>query len=1243
MSNPASQSRLSVDLGVGKKLGASRIRHNPPRLQHSPSLPNIWFPPHSGPLPSQIIDSSRNPLQRPSTPPPNMVTPVTHREAAPDNNVVYELSDGATPPVINGERTQGSSKKDKRQPDSDALHPLLTPPLTPSSSIVTRSDSVGTRDNDTQATSSAEEGESESEAGRFLLVSNVARRVHPDILRTAIIASLRDARIGASPEENFYSLPVKKLSSSPVEDIVKGIFVRRQESHGIIMLAFYDVRYARFAKSVLSVRTSGVLADCVDKNLSGGEAHAWLTCRFITAEELIKTIGNSAFLASTYGIFYIIVECEEYHGAEHETDRYFVPSNGNASVYNPNTETSDKAYKPNLGLLKKYLESFGDLRYFIPADISAGKVDDKDRVKYFRVEYFDTREADNASSELDGQVIFGMRLKVYRCEVPNAALPLGSMSGNHDEQAPPVKRETDPTSSPHNDHPRCSDKFCIALPGQLSRTRERFPFDGQATTMAEANGPHKPTVTAYSPTRNTDAASPTYFYTSHPGNFFSPTMREVNGHTDIGGVNNYVVPGVVNTPSPAKNDHERGPMLSGENGNHDLRYWNGDYQNAAYHFYYARPDCFCCPQKDSTSNGCASAPMTSSSTVFYAPFQSTVPPGMVYPVPQQVTSAYGFEHESGQIQHPMGMHNWGLDHATAIAAAGPIPAHVSLIPSPEHWFADSHASLVGGCRYYPPQIPNAQNCHIPYYPNVPFGPQVTPTSSSSLPIPTERTPSPLPHVCGPASAVSQAISSVPRESAPLPERNQLNLARIEDGQDTRTTVMIKNIPNKMSDRDLLNFIHKVCPRRIDFLYLRMDFKNGCNVGYAFVNFIHVQDLLAFAKKKLGEKWNMFSSEKVLQMSYANYQGKEALVEKFKNSCIMDEREAWRPKIFYSDGPEQGLPEPFPAPTHLRRKERSSHNRGALWPRTYRRMPSDIFTGSSLEVDEMGFGTYRTGWFQSGVAKHKDRLESVFLKAVLAGVMLSFGGILFQIANASPGLLASNPGLLKILAAFVFPAGLVMIVLQGQELLTSNMMIFPMAVLKGAIPWWSLLLNWFIVFWGNLVGSLFVAEILVHYSGIVSAQPYRSAIQSFAVRKVNDPHWHQIFLRGIGCNWLVCVAIWLGMGARDTVSKVYVLWFPIWIFVACGFDHVVANMFSIPLGIALGADLTVAQYIRKSLFASLFGNIVGGLVVALPATYFYLIDWNSHGMQAAEQGEMASNNSMGTIENSSDRTGNKATQ
>lgn len=175
------------------------------------------------------------------------------------------------------------------------------------------------------------------------------------------------------------------------------------------------------------------------------------------------------------------------------------------------------------------------------------------------------------------------------------------------------------------------------------------------------------------------------------------------------------------------------------------------------------------------------------------------------------------------------------------------------------------------------------------------------------------------------------IPTLPTTSRSPPENNQLDIQRIEQGLDTRTTVMIKNIPNKMTDKELTGFINDVCPRRIDFLYLRMDFQNGCNVGYAFVNFINVQDLLLFAKMKLNERWNLYSSEKVLQMSYANYQGKEALVEKFKNSCIMDEREEWRPKIFYSEpGPMQGLPEEFPKPTHIRRKERSSFNRGALF-------------------------------------------------------------------------------------------------------------------------------------------------------------------------------------------------------------------------------------------------------------------------------------------------------------------------
>ncbi|KAF8265359.1 putative formate/nitrite transporter [Lactarius quietus] len=274
------------------------------------------------------------------------------------------------------------------------------------------------------------------------------------------------------------------------------------------------------------------------------------------------------------------------------------------------------------------------------------------------------------------------------------------------------------------------------------------------------------------------------------------------------------------------------------------------------------------------------------------------------------------------------------------------------------------------------------------------------------------------------------------------------------------------------------------------------------------------------------------------------------------------------------------------------------------------------TPSTLKPEEVAIAMV-----EAAVVKHQTRIDMIFFKAFLAGAMLSFGGLLSEVLQGgAAGLTATNPGIVKILGGFVFPVGLVMIVLQGQELLTSNMMVFPMGVLKRAVPWWSLPLNWLVVTFGNLTGSLFFAAILVKYSGIISTAPYDEFVVAFAIKKAGTPLWHQIFLRGIGCNWLVCIAIWQAAGARDTISKIYAIWIPIWIFVACGYDHVVANMFSIPLGIMFHADLTTAEYIRKSLIASYLGNIVGALLVALPAVYFYLNDYNAGGLVQAEAGE-----------------------
>ncbi|KAG2185278.1 hypothetical protein INT44_002068 [Umbelopsis vinacea] len=124
--------------------------------------------------------------------------------------------------------------------------------------------------------------------------------------------------------------------------------------------------------------------------------------------------------------------------------------------------------------------------------------------------------------------------------------------------------------------------------------------------------------------------------------------------------------------------------------------------------------------------------------------------------------------------------------------------------------------------------------------------------------------------------------------------------------------------------ECINTTHKGA---YDFLYLRIDFKNKCNVGYAFINFIELRSLVTFAQQRVGRKWNRFNSEKRCTLSYANIQGKKALVEKFRNSSVMDEEASYQPKIFVSAGVHRGEEEPFPQPTlpsELRkRKQRQS--------------------------------------------------------------------------------------------------------------------------------------------------------------------------------------------------------------------------------------------------------------------------------------------------------------------------------
>ncbi|GAA6031580.1 hypothetical protein JCM8097_006532 [Rhodosporidiobolus ruineniae] len=145
----------------------------------------------------------------------------------------------------------------------------------------------------------------------------------------------------------------------------------------------------------------------------------------------------------------------------------------------------------------------------------------------------------------------------------------------------------------------------------------------------------------------------------------------------------------------------------------------------------------------------------------------------------------------------------------------------------------------------------------------------------------------------------------------IPTGNVLNFERIEQGLDMRTTLMLKNIPNKLKDWEVMAFIEEVVGRAFDFFYLRCDYSNDCNVGYGFVNFTSTTALLAFAKARLGTRWNMCGSDKLCIMSFANIQGKASLINHFKNSSVLDQEENRRPKLFVSSGPHAGESEAFP--------------------------------------------------------------------------------------------------------------------------------------------------------------------------------------------------------------------------------------------------------------------------------------------------------------------------------------------
>ncbi|MDQ6938002.1 MAG: formate/nitrite transporter family protein [Actinomycetota bacterium] len=250
--------------------------------------------------------------------------------------------------------------------------------------------------------------------------------------------------------------------------------------------------------------------------------------------------------------------------------------------------------------------------------------------------------------------------------------------------------------------------------------------------------------------------------------------------------------------------------------------------------------------------------------------------------------------------------------------------------------------------------------------------------------------------------------------------------------------------------------------------------------------------------------------------------------------------------------------------------------------------------------------------ESGVAKANLPPDRALVGGFLAGAYIAFGGLLAIVCSA--GL---NPaqwgGLVTLVTGLVFSLGLILTIIGGAELLTGNMALLPMAALQKRITLAQLAMNWLWLTIGNLVGSLFVAYMFADKTGLIGTSASKAgtpAASNFARlsgitigKAVTETHLQQ-FLRAVGCNWLVCLAVFLAIAATDVAGKILAIVFPITAFVALGFDHVVANMFFLPAALWLHVDgVTFSNTVSNLIFAYL-GNAVGAALF-VGAAYWYV--------------------------------------
>jgi formate transporter len=254
----------------------------------------------------------------------------------------------------------------------------------------------------------------------------------------------------------------------------------------------------------------------------------------------------------------------------------------------------------------------------------------------------------------------------------------------------------------------------------------------------------------------------------------------------------------------------------------------------------------------------------------------------------------------------------------------------------------------------------------------------------------------------------------------------------------------------------------------------------------------------------------------------------------------------------------------------------------------------------------------------GVTKAKLATLPLVMLGLLAGAFIGLGALFFTLVKSDPtlGFAAS-----AVLGGLVFSLGLVLVVVAGAELFTGNNLL-AMAWADGQITSSQVLRNWVLVCLANFVGAAGLA-VLVFASGHADANggAIGQQVVKMALAKQSLP-WGQAFFRGVLCNVLVCMAVWMAMGGRSVTDKILAIVFPITAFVAAGFEHSIANMYFMPLAMLVqhfgtaspGIPLLTWAGMAGNLVVVIAGNLVGGSV--LVGLTYHVIYRHNHTPPAA---------------------------